>query len=163
VASPELIAQLRRHEGLRLFVYRCPTGHRTIGFGHNLDANPLSAEERRATGYRDGVISAAGADWLLQRDVERIAKGLSERLPWLANLDAARRDALVNMAFQLGVAGLCSWKTTLNLLRAGQFGMAAGRMEGTLWARQTPARAKEIIEQMKTGQYQQTREKRRWT
>ena len=159
MASPELIAQLRRHEGLRLFVYRCPTGHRTIGFGHNLDANPLSAEERRATGYRDGVISAAGADWLLQRDVERTERALLERLPWVEQLDPARRDALINMAFQLGVAGLCSWKTTLNLLRAQQWGMAAGRMEGTLWARQTPARAKEIIRQIRTGQYQPTREK----
>lgn len=154
MASPELIAQLKRHEGLRLFVYCCTAGRRTIGYGHNLDANPLSAEERKVTGYRDGVISAAGADWLLQRDVERTERALIERLPWVANLDPVRRDALVNMAFQMGVAGLCGWKTTLNLLRSGQWGMAAERMAATLWARQTPARAKEIIAQMKTGNYQ---------
>lgn len=158
MASAELISQLRRHEGLRLFVYCCPTGHWTIGYGHNLDANPLSAEERKVTGYRDGVISAAGADWLLQRDVERTERALIERLPWVANLDPVRRDALVNMAFQMGVAGLCGWKTTLNLLRAGQFGMAAERMADTLWTRQTPNRAREIIRQIRTGQYQPTKE-----
>jgi len=159
MATTELIAQLRRHEGLRLWVYRCPTGHRTIGYGHNLDANPLSKEDRKAASYRDGVISAAGAEWLLQRDVERTERSLIERLPWVANLDQPRRDALVNMAFQLGVAGLCGWKTTLNLLRSGQWGMAAERMAATLWARQTRARAEEIIEQMMTGKYQPERVK----
>jgi len=114
MASPELIAQLKRHEGLRLFVYCCTTGRRTIGYGHNLDANPLSAEERKVTGYRDGGISAAGVDWLLQRDVERIEQALIERLPWVANLDPPRRDALCNMAYQMGIGGLLKFSTTLS-------------------------------------------------
>lgn len=47
MATTDLLSQLKRHEGLRLWVYRCPTGHRTIGYGHNLDATPLSKEERK--------------------------------------------------------------------------------------------------------------------
>ena len=40
VDRAKLSAQLVQHEGLQLTVYRCPTGHLTVGVGHNLEADP---------------------------------------------------------------------------------------------------------------------------
>ena len=37
-----VIEQLKRHEGFRKHVYKCTAGHDTVGFGYNLDANPLA-------------------------------------------------------------------------------------------------------------------------
>ena len=34
--------KLIREEGKKEKMYVCPTGHRTIGIGHNLDALPIS-------------------------------------------------------------------------------------------------------------------------
>ena len=39
-----LKAMLRTDEGTRLRRYRCPAGHWTIGYGWNIDANPLPPE-----------------------------------------------------------------------------------------------------------------------
>ena len=34
----------KQFEGLRLKPYNCPSGHLTIGYGHNLEANGITLE-----------------------------------------------------------------------------------------------------------------------
>lgn len=36
------------HEGIRYMPYKCPTGHLTIGVGHNIEARPFTAEEKES-------------------------------------------------------------------------------------------------------------------
>jgi lysozyme len=58
------------------------------------------------------------------------------------------------MSFQLGVDGLLGFKNTLKLVEQGNYESAAENMLKSLWAKQTPARAKRMSDQMKTGVWQ---------
>ena len=134
--SPELQAQLVRHEGLRLKPYRDTVGKLTVGVGRNLD---------------DVGISEAEALTLLAADVARAEAGLDARLPWWRTLDPVRADVLVDMAFNLGIAGLCGFERTLGAVREGRWEDAAAGMAASAWARQVGGRATELARQMRTG------------
>jgi lysozyme len=157
--SHELIEQLKRHEGLgrvvgqRTYVYRCTAGARTVGYGHNLDALPLSMNEKVCSEFNGSSVTLKGALWLLDLDASRVCEQVMAQIPWTSKLDQARCDALCNMAFQMGIGGLKKFVFTLGLVRAGQYALAAKAMLQSKWAKQTPDRAKELAEQMRTGTY----------
>lgn len=130
-----VLEQLKRHEGLRLEPYRCTEGFLTIGYGRNLDAKGISQLE---------------AIDLLIADIEESKTALNDR-GLLDGLDEARAGVLINMAFQLGINGLLKFKNTLRLVKEGRFEEASVEMLDSLWAKQTPSRAEELSQQMKTG------------
>jgi len=57
------------------------------------------------------------------------------------------------MAYQMGVTGLAGFTNTLGMIARGDFAGAAGGMMNSLWARQTPNRARRHAEVMRTGTY----------
>lgn len=71
----------------------------------------------------------------------------------LANCNPARQDILISMAYQMGVDGLALFKGTLGSIASGDFNAAANGMLDSLWARQTPSRARRHAEVMRTGDY----------
>jgi lysozyme len=139
--NEKLLEQLKRDEGFRDHAYKDSLGYWTIGYGRLID---------KAKG---GRITEEEALYLLHNDVEAKAKELEKRLPWVTELDEARKGVLVNMAFQLGVDGLLKFKNTLTLIKQGSYETAAAFMLKSLWAKQTPNRAIRLAEQMKTGQW----------
>lgn len=70
----------------------------------------------------------------------------------LKSCNPARRDILISMAYQMGVAGLAGFKNTLAMVAAGNYAGAANGMLSSLWAKQTPNRAKRHAEVMSTGE-----------
>ena len=126
-----LIEQIKRHEGLRLKVYRCPAGKLTIGYGRNLEDNGISEEE---------------ADYLLINDLHFVEESLARRLAFWENMPKGVQQVLINMGFQLGINGLMAFRRTLALLDAGNYGAAADEMLNSRWAKQTPGRAKELAQ-----------------
>ena len=136
VLTPELRDQLVRHEGLRLKPYRDTVGKLTIGVGRNLD---------------DVGIAQAEAFILMGTDVARVEAGLDARLPWWRGLDAVRRDVLVDMAFNMGVATLCGFASTLAAVREGRFAAAAEGMLRSAWAGQVKGRATTLAAMMRSG------------
>lgn len=155
----ELIEQLKRHEGLgkvlgqRTYVYRCTAGALTVGYGHNLDALPLNSVAKTCTDWNGSSVTLKGALWLLDLDASWVCQQVADQLPWTAKLDRVRQDVLCNMAFQMGIGGLKKFRFTLGLVRAGRYGLAARAMLQSKWAKQTPDRARELAEQMRTGTY----------
>ena len=139
----DLIRQLRGDEGERACVYKDHLGFDTIGIGRLVDARKPGA------GLRPDEIA-----YLLNNDVDDRISALHKRLPWFQDLDDARKGALLNMSFQLGVEGLLKFERTLGLIREGQYDLAAHAMLQSLWAKQTPARAKRMAEQIRTGRWQ---------
>ena len=139
-----LTALLIKHEGMRLFPYRDSVGKLTVGVGRNLNDVGLSQDE---------------AVFLLQNDIDRVKAELDQALPWWSKLDGVRRDVLIDMGFNLGVltppdkAKLLTFKTTLRLIEEGFYEGAAHQMLRSKWAEQVGARARELAEMMKTGQY----------
>ena len=134
--TQRLKEDLKRHEGLRLKPYRDTVGKLTIGYGRNLD---------------DRGITEAEADYLLTSDVLDFMREVDTRLPWVPDLDEVRRGVVYNMAFNLGVGGLLSFRNTLAAMQRGDWTNAAEGMLDSLWARQVGRRATELAERMRTG------------
>ena len=109
----EAVQRLCLHEGIRLQPYKCPAGYWTIGVGRNLETNPPTAEEKRVIGdWRNGITKNA-AFYLLRNDIKRISDECARQIPFWKNLDDERQYALVDMAFNLGMAGLLKFQKIL--------------------------------------------------
>lgn len=123
-----LLEQLRRDEGAvrdregRHKAYRCSAGKLTIGYGHNLDAEPV-----RGLG-EDAVISEEEARSLLELDAQKALGQVVRAFPWSTALDYPRFAVLVNMAFNMGITGLRGFTNTLEDVRNGDYPGAARRM-----------------------------------
>jgi lysozyme len=138
----ELTKQLRRDEGEVLHAYPDHLGYLTIGIGRLIDKR------------KGGGITSEEAAYLLANDIDRKTKQVEEKLPWVKDLDEARKGVLVNMAFQMGIEGLLGFKNTLRMVMEGKYEHAAENMLLSKWAQQTPNRAKRLSKQMKTGEWQ---------
>ena len=141
--------QLKYEEGLRLKKYRCTAGRWTIGYGHNLDANPLAPDGSRIP----DTISAEFAEELLMRDIATTRAALRMAWPRIDEFDPARRDAFINMAFQLGVSGLMQFEAMRAAAIARDWETAARQAIKSRWAKQTPERARRVAEQIRSGKY----------
>jgi lysozyme len=140
--TKKAISQLRRHEGEVLYAYQDHLGFWTIGIGRLIDKR------------KNGGISKDEAEYLLSNDVAKVLRELTARLPWFDKLSEPRRAVLLNMGFQLGIGGLMGFSRTLGLIEAGNYAEAADQMLQSKWAQQTPKRAGEMAEQMRTGKWQ---------
>lgn len=134
--------QLIRHEGEVLHAYQDHLGFWTIGVGRLIDKR------------KGGGLSKEESAMLLNNDIDSRIAALTERMPWFSSLNDARKAVLLNMSFQLGVAGLMGFSKTLSLIQNGYYDEAANQMLQSKWAQQTPNRANEMATQMRTGQWQ---------
>lgn len=138
-----LAEQLSRDEGKKSSVYQDSRGFWTIGIGICVDA-------RAGCGLDDEEIL-----FLFDRRRKRAEAALSREFPWTDALDDARRGALTNMVFQMGAHGLGEFRQFLAALQQKDYEAAGEHMLDSAWAReQTPARAKRLSEQIKTGVWQ---------
>ncbi|MBS4773147.1 MAG: glycoside hydrolase family protein [Proteobacteria bacterium] len=153
ISVEESVQRLSLHEGIRLQPYRCPAGYLTIGVGRNLETNPISAEEERVVGdWRSGITKEA-AFYLLRHDINRVTAECRERIPFWKELDDERQYALLDMAFNLGVAGLLKFKKMLAYLGVGNYRQAAVECLASKYAKDTGRRAERIAETIRTGRF----------
>lgn len=147
--DPQLVADLKRDEGLRLDAYPDPISKGdpwTIGYGHT------GPEVRHGLTWTLEQAEAA-----LIADIAKHNAELAEALPWVADLDPARRRVLQNMAYNLGVGttggtkGLLGFKNTLAMIERGEYERAAEAMGKSLWAKQVKGRATRLAEMMRRG------------
>lgn len=136
--------ELRRDEGVRYSPYQDTVGIMTVGVGHNLKAKPLPA----AWTY---PLSDKQVDKLLADDLFEVFSGLDRSLPWWRDLSYARQRVLANMAFNLGIAGLLTFKNTLSMIQSGRYADAANGMLASKWAKQVKGRAVRLAAMMKDG------------
>jgi lysozyme len=137
--TKEGILQLKKHEGLNLQAYRCPAGVLTIGYGHTV-------------GVKDGdTITLQQADEYLQDDIIDAERGARELLDNFLTLSPVRQDAVVNLVFNLGKAGLSKFKNFLREMRAGQFHAAAQSLIDSKWYDQVGLRSKDIVQMIQEG------------
>lgn len=133
--------QIKQDEGLVLHAYQDHLGFWTLGYGRLIDKR------------KGGKISEDEALYLLKNDISERVDVLSKQISFWNKLDDVRKAVLLNMSFQLGVAGLMKFKTTLAFIEAGDYENAAANMLKSKWASQTPNRAKRLAVQMRTGKW----------
>jgi lysozyme len=134
----QLIDQIKRDEGLRLSPYKDSLGKLTIGYGRCLDTRGISKDE---------------AEYMLANDLHSVRIELAARIPWITDLNEARQAVLQNMAFNMGIPGLLGFRTTLALVKGGQFVEAAKAMLESKWAKQVGTRATRLTQQMSDGNW----------
>lgn len=136
-----IVDDLIRDEGFEPFAYRDHLGKLTIGVGFLIDPDePGRIEMPRAVANL----------WMLDILKER-RRALDAAIPWWTELSDGRQRALLNMAYQLGTAGLLKFKIMLGLLEAQLWKAAADEALDSKWARQTPARAKRVSDLLEHG------------
>lgn len=140
--NQNLIKQLRDEEGEVLSAYQDHLGFWTIGVGRLIDKR------------KGGGITKEESEYLLSNDISKVNAQLDINMPWWRKLDEPRQAVLQGMAFQMGIAGLLGFKNTLKMVESGDYEGAGKGMLNSLWAKQTPARAKRMSEQMRTGEWQ---------
>jgi lysozyme len=128
--------QLLRDEGLRLYPYRDTSGKTSIGVGRNLTDVGISSTEALA---------------MLDHDIDRAIADCISAFAWFVDLDAVRQRVLVNMAFNLGIGKLKTFRVTLKLIAEGRYKSAAAAMVQSLWAAQVGQRAYRLAQMLETG------------
>lgn len=134
--AQRLAEELLRDEGLRLKPYRCTAGRLTIGVGRNLD---------------DRGITESEALVLLDNDIKDCWGRLAVALPWVLGAPEPVQEVLLNMCFNLGLAGLLGFRQTLAHVQAGRYAEAAAGMLRSKWAGQVGARAERLAQKLRTA------------
>jgi len=132
---------LSLHEGRVKHAYQDSLGYWTIGVGHLID-------KRKGGALPESIIDA-----LLEYDIMEHSRHLFTALPWVMDLDEVRKSVLVDMAFNLGVAGLLGFKNTLAAVKEGRWEDASKGMLASKWADQVGTRAERLADMMKTGRW----------
>lgn len=132
-------AQLKQDEGWRAHGYHDHLGYLTVGYGFLID-------DRRAGGMPKEV----GEYWLMH-NIHGIVNSLHRSLPWFESRPQPVKEALVNMAYQMGIAGLLSFRRTLAHIESGRYSEAADEALRSRWATQTPERAKRVTDLIRSA------------
>lgn len=140
--NSKLLSQLRDDEGERLAAYQDHLGFWTIGVGRLIDAR------------KGGGITAEESAYLLGNDVTKRDQALRSTYGWFGKMSEPRQAAVLNMSFQLGLEGLAGFPKMLAALRDERWAEAETHALDSLWARQTPARAKRVARQLRTGEWE---------
>ena len=148
-----VIELLKKHEGFRNHVYRCTAGKKTIGYGYNLDANPLDLASEKISDFEHHGITESAASLLLRCCVDDIEFNLEQKIACWPKLNEVRQAVLINMAFNLGVEGLMRFTHTFACLNREEYRGASLHMIESNWARQVKGRSAELATLMLTGKH----------
>ena len=142
-------ARCRKYEGRRLVggrhvPYRGPAGKPIVGYGHL----------RRGDEWRDGMTEQEARqlfrfDWNEKRDaIENLLAEIGR-----GDLGDVRRGVLVEMAFQMGVAGCRGFALMWKALGRRDYGAAAAEMLDSEWwrNRKTRRRCERLADIMAEG------------
>ena len=139
--TEKLLEMLKRHEGVEHHIYRCSAGFWTLGAGRNVDP-------QGGLGLSDDEV-----DYLLQNDIERVIKELSTEYRWFNSLDDVRKDAMIDISFNLGATRLRGFKRALAAMEVADYKTAAKEFLDSKWSRDVKGRATELCYMIEMGSY----------
>ena len=142
----DLIEMLKRHEGEvvtngRHLIYKCPAGYWTLGIGRNVDVNG-------GLGLSDDEV-----DYLLENDIARVIKELSLEYSWFSDLDQTRKDAMIDISFNLGATKLRKFILALDAMEKADYTTASKEFLDSDWSRTVKGRSIELASMIATGEY----------
>jgi len=131
---------IKRHEGFRETVYKCPAGKLTVGYGHNLEDNPMSEQV---------------AEMLLDEDIDEAIENLKQVIPVnkLKYENVVRFNALVTMMYIFGLEGFKGFRKMVAALKRDpiDWSLVAAEAMDSRWYRRYPVRASEIVRMLQFG------------
>lgn len=125
---------IKHCEGLKLEMYVDITGNPTIGYGRNLSKG----------------ISKDEADFMFENDIREALSQL-EKYDWYIQSPQNVKNAMLNMCFDLGIAGLNNFRKMIMALQKKDYTTAAMESLASKWARQVGQRAKDVALMIRQG------------
>ena len=130
-----ILKDIKKHEGFKSTVYQCTEGYETIGYGFAI---------------KDLYLDEDIAELILMRKIQKLLERIIAAFSWFENSPKEVKFVVTNMCYQLGLRGFSKFKQTIYYLETEQYEEASLEMLDSLWAKQTPNRAKELSEQIST-------------
>jgi len=128
---------IKLHEGVETHAYKCSQNKITIGVGRNIDPTGIG-------------LSPDEIDYLLDNDIARCIAELGQ-FSWFENLSEARRFAVIDMNFNLGITRFKGFKKAIAAMAISDFDTAADEFFDSRWAKQVGNRAITICEMIRAG------------
>jgi lysozyme len=135
---------IRKNEGLQLTPYKCPTGHWSIGYGHNLEARGEKVPES---------ITLEKAESFLKTDLQECQVNCGLRIPDFKGYDEVRQAVLLDMCYNMGIEGLCQFHHMLSAMHVRHWIDAAAELLDSPYASQVGKRAKCNARMLIDGQW----------
>ena len=107
-------------------MYLCPAGYRTIGIGHNLDANPISDE---------------AIDVIFRDDLNEVAEQLDRYFSWWRKKPETVQVVLLDFVFNVGIGTARKFRRTMRLIERGAYERASYALLNSRYAKQVKNRA----------------------
>lgn len=149
VAISKLKALLLKHEGIVLKPYRCPTGHLTIGIGHNIETGELPEPIQKYL-EETGTITEDMAFEILELDMIAVL-AQATGFVWFKELTEARQLVVLDMIFNMGLNKFRGFKKTIGYVATENFLKASTEMLDSVWAKQVGVRATTLAKMMREG------------
>ena len=117
-------------------------GNVTVGFGFNI-------------GPGGGGLSEIECRLVLNYRIGKLTSKLSGLYPWYGGLDTVRKQALLSMAYNMGVPRFAGFKKMIKAFEAGNLAEAANQVRDSLYYRNTAThnRASQIADMIETGDW----------
>ena len=138
-----LLKSVKEHEGYRNKVYLDSLGKRTVGVGH-LCVEDFWEDDKE---YEEKFLLT-----ILEHDLKSAIKSAERLCSDCPDLDDLAKETIIEMIFQLGETGVSKFRNMWKALKQSppQYGVAATEMLDSRWAKQTPRRAKEMSDHMRS-------------
>ena len=143
--------RIKIDEGFRQYAYTDTQGNRTIGYGYNMDANPLNLPVAELQKLNMVGVSEPKACEYIQRTLAQVRAEFKNRCDWYEPLPDLQKQVVDNMAYNMGVKGVFGFKKMIVCLRSLDYKGAAHEMQCSKWYGQTGNRAKRLVEMMQNG------------
>jgi lysozyme len=141
MSDPFLEQRIIEHEGIKKSIYKDSLGFWSIGIGFLVDPS------------KNAGLSVEECMMILRSRISNLEKRLSQ-YNWYTVQDVIRKGVLLELSYNLGVAGLLDFKEFLALMAARRCSEAALDLKGTKWASQvSPARVNDILMRLREGTY----------
>jgi lysozyme len=132
---------IKLHEGCTLVAIRDTKGF-SIGYGHDGAQEGDTCTQDEADAWFDADIATA-----------RLGAIAALGAAFWALLDPVRRAALVDLAYEMGAAGLRGFHVMLACIRSSQWDAAAEAGLNSDWAKEVPTRAAMDMNILSSGQW----------
>tara|TARA_R100000951_G_C2645438_1_gene182432 strand:+ start:1884 stop:2288 length:405 start_codon:yes stop_codon:yes gene_type:complete len=120
---------IKKHEGYVGIVYKDSLGIDTIGYGFAI---------------KDLELDEDICDIILERKLDNLKSMVELKFDWYKYMPQEIKNIVMEMCYQLGVTGFSKFKKTIAYLQNKEWSNASVEMLDSLWAKQTPNRAKEM-------------------
>jgi lysozyme len=167
VTEFEQIAPLiKKHEAFKSKAYLCTKKKVTIGWGHNIQDNPLTKDQVELIAKRQPLvkkyppyiliegITLEEADYIFISDYKNAEADaiLFVGVDHWANLNTARRAVIIDMSFCLGATKLQGFGGLQKALREKRWAGAGMHIRGSLFFTQVRSRGPRLVSMMEKGE-----------